>query len=99
VARAKRSRPQQVPEIVRDERDRVEGRFRIYKLLPGRKRGVGLVVPGGLLVHIASTPSGVEETLIKLREEGQITHNSIVGIKDDVDRRWLINPLGKGDKR
>ena len=98
MARARR-RLRAIPSYVeeRSEREREEGRYRIYVFKPGSKDRHGLVVPGGRLIHIASTPSHVEECLSTLREEAQITHKSIVGIKDDVERKWLINPLAKGD--
>jgi len=99
-ARARR-RKLPVPEFVedRDERQRAEERYRIYVYLPGSKDEHGLKVPGGRLVCIASTKRSVEDTLRVLRDEEQITNDSIVGIKDDVERKWLINPMAKGDRK
>ena len=83
--------PLEIQEEERDERQRLRERYRIY-LLP---RGGGT----SDLQCIATTRNKgwIGGTLIRLREEEQITHNSRVGLKDDVTNTWLINPFGKGD--
>jgi hypothetical protein len=97
MARAKRP-PQPVRED-RDERTRLEERFRVYVLKPGRHdTGMYIEAEDATLVCVASTGKGLETCLLTLRDESQITHNSIVGIKDDLERRWLVNPFGKGDE-
>jgi hypothetical protein len=97
VARARSKRPADYEEE-RSDKEREEGRYRIYVYKPGSKDRHGLAVPGGRLICLTATPANVEATLAVMREEKQITNDSIVGIKDDVERKWLINPLAKGDK-
>lgn len=102
MARARR-KVTRIEEPERSDRERKAGRFRVYVFEPRQRHLRGIKVPGGDLVHLASTPNGLEACLIKLREEGQISHKSIVGIKDDVERHWLVNPMahvkGGGDDK
>lgn len=77
----------------RDERQRQEERYRIYTLPKG----------GGSndlrCIATTKTPESLGQTLVWLREEDQITHVSRVGIKDDVEGKWIINPFGLGEEQ
>jgi len=51
----------------------------------------------GRLRRIAETSmKGVGSTLECLRDEGEIGHDTLVGILDRQARRWLVNPYAHG---
>ena len=91
---ARRKSPPAEIAIVRDERTRQQERYRIYELLTPDK-------PGEELSCIAATPNleGIGITLSQLRKEEQIKHTSRIGILDDVEGTWLINPYAKGARK
>lgn len=82
----KRGTPPEIP-AERDERTRQEERYRIYTLAHDLR-----------CIAATETLEAIGPCLDQLRKEEQITHNTRVGIKDDVTRTWLVNPFGKGDR-
>ena len=48
--------------------------------------------------ELMSTPTldGIGQMLALLRDEGEITDDTRVGILDRVDGRWIVNPWAKG---
>jgi hypothetical protein len=77
------------PEPLHDGSDR----YRIYVMVPD---------PDTVLFklkqqQIADTDlQGIGPTLSTLREEGQITNEDRVGIRDRVERKWFVNPHAIG---
>jgi hypothetical protein len=48
--------------------------------------------------RIAETSlTGIGGTIETLREEGQLSPASRVGVLDRLDRKWIIDPWAKGD--
>lgn len=75
-----------MPEL--DERDREEQRYAAYEVKHLDRS------PHEMM----STPTleGVGRMLALLRNEGEITDDTRVGILDRVDRKWIVNPFAKG---
>jgi hypothetical protein len=69
-----------------DERDRERERYAVYVI---REREL-------VEVMATETLDGVGPMLKLLRDEQQIDHDSRIGVRDKVDRMWLINPYAKG---
>jgi hypothetical protein len=86
-----------LPEL--DERDREEQRYAVYAIRVSR------VPRGNTLEHgeqnrrelfATPDPGGIGVGLITLREEGDITDDTRIGILDRVERKWIVNPWAKG---
>lgn len=45
----------------------------------------------------ATSKDGIGTALVDLREHGEITNDTRVGIRDAVERTWIVNPWAKGD--
>jgi len=79
------------PLVIREHRDarqRDAERYRLYTLSSsGELR----------CITATGTLAGIGPMLDTIRKEGQLTNDSRVGIKDDVTRKWLINPYARGD--
>lgn len=93
-ARATHGNVIELPRRDADPRALALERYRVYALADATHR------PDDGLQLLATAPDaqGLGLALITLREEGQITHNTRVGVKDDVLRKWIVNPFAKGDK-
>lgn len=51
------------------------------------------LIERGILRRVAETSlKGVGDTLICLRDEGEIAPDDCVGVLDQVERHWLLNP-------
>jgi hypothetical protein len=75
-----------LPEL--DERDREEQRYVLYSVNP-RTREQRELCAGSL--------EAVGLMFRTMREDGDTTHDSRLGLRDRVEGIWLANPYGKGD--
>jgi hypothetical protein len=85
--------------IVTDDRPRGDGsdRYAIYSVVPqwDRTDEVGEHVAGRKRLAETSL-QGIGSCLVTLRNEGQLTNDSRVGILDRLDRTWIVNPWAVG---
>jgi hypothetical protein len=80
---------QQLPAVEVDDEPRPDesDRYAIYVATARNRR------------RLAETSlNGIGLCLRTLRDEGQITNDSRVGILDRLDHLWLVNPWAKGDR-
>jgi hypothetical protein len=89
-----------LPEVEVDDEPHESGgdRYAIYSIIPARGfRGGGERLERERREIATTSAEGIGVCLVTLRDEGQITNNSRVGILDRETRQWVINPWGKGD--
>lgn len=87
-----------------DDYEGEESRFAIYTVKPDyralRQLAEGTYDAALYRRRIAETSrDGIGGCLATLREEGDLTDDSRVGILDRLDRVWLVNPWARGDLR
>jgi len=82
-----------MPEL--DERDRHEQRYAAYAIDAAASQEARW---SWARRELMSTPTldGIGQMLALLRDEGEITDDTRVGILDRVDGRWIVNPWAKG---
>ncbi len=47
---------------------------------------------------VTTSKEGIGTALVQLREDGDLTDETRVGILDGFEARWLVNPFAKGEK-